>query len=222
MQVLNQFEEFWKTVDESKYEPGITDGFVNECLADDKNTLLEFCLNKLKKQQTRRDYKVFLELAVIFLGGELPKGIVFHRPGAHHHARCMAKEIYSLKIFIFRAQFFRNDKLNKMKFRDVCTFIIKVFIQACFNTTFAAQAPYQDLQFLKKLSNYKTIDKSISEGAIKKFRNHLWYLTPESAALPFFFFFSKEKLKQMKLLSRNKPLFHMKKEFLLQIIISWI
>lgn len=50
----------------------------------------------------------------------------------------------------------------------------------------ASSAPYQDLNFLKDLIIYQSIDKSISEVTIKKMCGHLWYLTPEAAALSFF------------------------------------
>lgn len=47
-------------------------------------------------------------------------------------------------------------------------------------------APYQDLLFIRKLYNYCAIDVNISRIALHKFRNHLWYLTPEAVALAFF------------------------------------
>lgn len=50
----------------------------------------------------------------------------------------------------------------------------------------ATQASYQDLKFLKKLFCYRSIDEEVSNSVIKKFLNHLWYLTPELAALLLF------------------------------------
>lgn len=34
--------------------------------------------------------------------------------------------------------------------------------------------------------NFSSIDVNISRVALRKFRNHLWYLTPEAVALVFF------------------------------------
>ena len=46
--------------------------------------------------------------------------------------------------------------------------------------------PYQDLCFLKTLKGYKKVDKVISQAALSKFCQHLWYLTEEIAALSLF------------------------------------
>lgn len=44
----------------------------------------------------------------------------------------------------------------------------------------------QDLNLIKDLHAYKTIDANISRASLSKLSNHLWYLTPETAALSFF------------------------------------
>ena len=49
-----------------------------------------------------------------------------------------------------------------------------------------AKTPRLDLEFLKNLNAYREVDKKISRIAINKLCNHLWYLTPETAALAFF------------------------------------
>ena len=41
-------------------------------------------------------------------------------------------------------------------------------------------------KLIQKLFEYEVIDKSISQIAIKKFRNHLWFLSLEHSALAFF------------------------------------
>nr|CAH7723934.1 unnamed protein product [Callosobruchus chinensis] len=48
------------------------------------------------------------------------------------------------------------------------------------------KAPFQDLCFLKALKAYEEIDETISIVALKKFNQHLWYLTDEAAALALF------------------------------------
>lgn len=55
-----------------------------------------------------------------------------------------------------------------------------------FSASSAAQAPYKDFQLLKKLDSFKKIDADISQVALHKFKNHLWYLSPECVALAFF------------------------------------
>lgn len=216
VQLFNKFEEFWKSAEKENYETGISDTFVNDALQDVRETVLEFCLNQLKKYQIRRDYKEFAQLAVIFLGGKLENDIIFYTTGAHHHARWMQKAIYSLKMFIFRKKFFSDDKALEIKIRDICIFIIRVYIQAWFIAPSAAEAANQDLSFLKNLYHYKTIDEAISISAVKKFMNHLWYLTPELAALSFFNsqLSKEEKLKMCKALESDCATFTYKKRIL--------
>ena len=183
---FKEFEGFWKYVKQNEYENGLSDSYVKEHLKDEQDRILLFCSARLEQRQPRSDYKEFLELVIIFLGGELPTGTTFHPPGAIHNARWMAKAIYCLKIFLFRKQFLTDRKEDELKCRDVCIFIVRLYVQAWFCAPEAPQAPSQDLKFLKDLHEYKTIDKNISEATVKKFMNHLWYLTPELAALSFF------------------------------------
>jgi hypothetical protein len=48
------------------------------------------------------------------------------------------------------------------------------------------KAPQQDLDFLKTIKAYENVDEIISKAATKKFCQHLWYLTDETAALGLF------------------------------------
>lgn len=48
------------------------------------------------------------------------------------------------------------------------------------------QIPNNDLQFLQKLLLYEKINWSISQKALNKMGDHLWYLNEEWAALAFF------------------------------------
>lgn len=90
-----------KKIDTTKF--GIDILQARKLLDDEVDTVLSFTLNCLKVQQCREDYREFLELTVIFLGGIPVRGISFRIPGAIHHARWMSKAIYTLKkMFIFR------------------------------------------------------------------------------------------------------------------------
>ncbi|XP_032457926.1 uncharacterized protein LOC116417301 [Nasonia vitripennis] len=128
----------------------------------------------------------------------------------------MAKAIYCLKIFIFRKQYLLDKKDVEVKCRDVCIFIVRVYVQAWFCTPFAAQAPNQDLKFLKCLYEYRRIDESISDCAVRKCMNHLWYLTPQLTALAFFDFTisNEEKLKMCEALQSNSSAFVYGKQIL--------
>lgn len=65
-------------------------------------------------------------------------------------------------------------------------FIVTVYIKAWFTSTFANAAPNHDLYFLKTLHDYAKINSVVSKVAIRKFSNHLWFLSTETAAMAFF------------------------------------
>ncbi len=115
-----------------------------------------------------------------------PEGrVTFHQPGANHHARWMAKAIYSLKIFLFRYQFDLTET-EREGLKQVCIFILKHYLQNWFRCPIAAESPYQDLNFLKGVLLDKSINSNLLPQIIKKFSNHLWYLSEESLGLAFF------------------------------------
>jgi len=130
----------------------------------------------------RDDYREFLELVCIYLGGTPARGVKFAAPGALHEARFMARAIYSLKILLFKNQV-ALSKREERGLRDFCLFVVTVYVKAWFTASSAIAAPNHDLTFLRVLDEYKTIDQRVAEVSIKKFRNHLWYLTNEWAAL---------------------------------------
>lgn len=96
-----------------------------------------------------------------------------------------AKAIYCLKIFIFRNEF-NLTRQELQGLRDICIFIVKIYIKAWYNAPLACKAPFQDLMFLKDLHFYNKINEKISQATTKKFCSHLWYLTEETVALAFF------------------------------------
>lgn len=55
-----------------------------------------------------------------------------------------------------------------------------------FTATNAIKAPINDIPFIKKLYNYKNDDEKIAETALKKFINHLWYLSDECVTFSIF------------------------------------
>ncbi|XP_074112021.1 uncharacterized protein LOC141535796 [Cotesia typhae] len=111
--------------------------------------------------------------------------IFFKRPGAIHHARWMAKAIYSLKMFLFRNEFkLSNKELDGL--RQICIFIVTLYLKAWFSSTSATTAANHDLQFLKNLFEYKNINSLISSTTYEKMILHLWYLSDELAILSLF------------------------------------
>lgn len=99
----------------------------------------------------RKDYREFLELVVMFLGGNLPTGNRFRALGPIHHARWMAKAIYSLKIFLFRDQFHMTSH-EESGLKNICIFIVLMYQKSWFTASNAIEAPRNDLELLKKLT----------------------------------------------------------------------
>ena len=152
---------------------------------DNPAEIIVFCEERLKEDQPRDDYKELLELAILCAGGE-PKrprrGKRFMQPGAMHHARWMAKALYTLKIHLFRHQFKMTPR-EETAIKAISTFIIQFYIKYWFQTRLAISAPRLDLQLLKALK----LDGSIAaKAAMQKLLGHLWYLNDHLIALSFF------------------------------------
>lgn len=97
----------------------------------------------------------------------------------------MAKAIYSLKIFLFREEFKLSAReINGL--RQVCIFLVKIYLKAWFNAPSAIQAPHNDLTFMQDLIEYKAVNSSVSKAACSKMINHLWYLSEQLAIISLF------------------------------------
>lgn len=135
--------------------------------------------------QPRDDYREFLELACILLGGMSTEKIQFRRPGAAHHARWLAKGIYCLKIFMFKKQFsLKKKEIDGL--RRICIFIVCFYIKAWYRAPIAITAPNQDLSLIQSLIRFKETDVGISEAAVSKLCGHLWYISEHLVALSLF------------------------------------
>lgn len=181
---FTRFKKAWKDIDKSKYENGIQDQFVREALEDVIDDITDFCKNELQEDFARQDYKELLELTLIFLGtydGE----ITFHDPKAMHHARWMAKALYALKMYLFRA-IYHLTKNEEEALRNFCIFIVRFYVKAWTRCANVLEAPNQDLNFLKGVRKFAETNEKMSEVVLNKFRTHLWYLAAEPIAFAVF------------------------------------
>lgn len=181
--IFHRFQIKWLKMKKENFLSGTKDDKIVSQIGNTQ-TLIDFCLQYLQKKQPRADYKELVELVLIFLGHNIPK-YHFKAPGAFHHARWMAKAIYCLKIFLFREEFSLTD-VEKDSIREICIFICQIYITPWLKSPIAAKAPKQDLDFIKNLCNYRSINEKIANAALRKFSNHLWFLSPEAVALSFF------------------------------------
>lgn len=183
--LFKNFQKKWIDIDSSNFISGLEDQYCSSAIENIREDILNFVRSQLEIKNSRDDYKEFLELVLIFIGGHFEKKIKIHPPGAMHQARWMARAIYCLKIFIFRHQYHVSAN-EKKAIGEVCIFIVKFYVKAWFTCTLPIKAPNLDLQFIKSLKSYEIVDSQISTAAIKKLCNHLWYLNEEAAALAFF------------------------------------
>lgn len=145
--------------------------------------MLEFCGQQVKTDIHRNDYRELLDLVAVFLDGGNQD--FFKKPGATHHARWMAKAIYTLKIFLFRNQFkFEEGELDGI--RDVCISLIRLYVKAWFKCNSSIGAPNHDLTFIQDSIKFSSTDQQTSDNILKKICSQLWYLSEEAIVFAFF------------------------------------
>lgn len=183
--IFDRFKDNWDSIDKSNYTIGVADPFIKSKLDDVSNEIVHFCKSELQKSFKRNDYKELLELTLIYLG-EHPVNIRFRQPGSTSSVRFMSRALYVLKMQLFIGQFHECSEKDKRAIRDVSIFVVRLYTKAFTQCVDPFGAPKQDLNFLKAIQNYKSIDAAISSALLKKFGTHLWYLHPETVALAFF------------------------------------
>lgn len=176
-----RFQKSWININTNNFKSGLI-GNENGLLNHDD--VITFCKNELKKNIVRHDYKELLQLCLIFLG-DATVSVSFRAPGAMHHARWMAKALYALKIYIFRNEFKLTSKEEK-SLRDLCWFIVLIYVKAWFSCTIATAAPKQDFDFIKIMLRFRDIDPILANAVIRTCCNQLWYLADETIALSLF------------------------------------
>ena len=165
--IFQRFQKQWLFIDKTKYQTALSDEQILGAVAVNRQHMITFAQDQLDKYQPRNDYQELLKLTIIFLGGSPTKGISFKSPEGLYYAKWMAKITYSLKIWIFCAQFkLTTRETNGVQ--EISLFAISLYLEAWFT------APFQDLHFLKAINQYP--NQNISYIAMKKFLAHLWYL----------------------------------------------
>lgn len=135
-----------------------------------------------QKKNFRGDYYEFYELALLFIGEKLTKKegqVIFHPPGASHHARWMSKALYSLKIYMFRNQFKLTPK-EQRGLGMVNVFLLRFYLKLWFQCPSPHRAPRNDLEFIQEMVRYVKVDPILARLILDKFSRHLWYLSEES------------------------------------------
>ncbi|XP_015122331.1 uncharacterized protein LOC107044806 [Diachasma alloeum] len=188
VQIFKRFQNEWENMDKTQYSPRVEDNTVKEALHCESADILAFAEEHLKDETIHRDYSEFLELVVIFLGGKL-RGNRFRALGPIHHARWMAKAIYSLKICPFREQFRLN--LSQISgLMNTCIFIVLLYQRVWFTASHIVTASNNYLNLLKRLAAdahcSSSVPSKVWKAVLEKFVKPLCYLPEELIALAFF------------------------------------
>lgn len=186
IKLFERFSQAWNYIDSSKIESSDTDPSVSDIISSEKECLIQFFRQQLQEFHPRDDYKELLQLALMFLGDK-PEAEGFHinAPGAYHRARWMAKIIYSLKIYLCRAQF-RLTAAELRGLQQFNAFTVKCYLKAWYTCMSPTAAPQNDLQLLQDLFAYRAVNKEVASAATKSFMRHLWYLSETLVGLAFF------------------------------------
>lgn len=177
---FKQFQDNWQLIECDKFQTASSDPLVESLVAPHRSEILEFAHKHLATKQPIDDYREFLQLSIVFLGDAPACGIRFKMPGAMHRARWMAKVIYTIKMWLFRAQF-KKTAAEERNIRDLALFPVGVYLRAWIIAPNAVQAPLNDFTLMRKLMIYP--NPTISAATSKKLGLHLWYLSVELIGL---------------------------------------
>ncbi|KAK3933104.1 AMP phosphorylase [Frankliniella fusca] len=185
--VCAEFERKWPNVDATKFSPGTDDEELDRILTPDVvERVQDFALSMLQSEQIRADYRYFLQLVVLFVGGKL-EGFHFRPPMALSSARFMGRIIYCLSMYMFsRGGQFALDRAVLLGIREVNVFAVTIYLEPWFTATHPTKAPLTDLSLLKAIAQYMPVSPLTANCAMKAFLEHLWYLSEECVALAFF------------------------------------
>jgi len=132
-----------------------------------RDELLVYYDDATKSQQPRGDYLELLHLSWTFLGGVPGSCVKFRAPGAMHHARWMAKAIYSLKVYMFQDQFVLTAA-EKKGVTDISLFVALIYSHYWNEEPVAERARLNDARLLAQIQAYS--HRAIGNAAAVAFR----------------------------------------------------
>ena len=174
-------QEAWNSLDPTDIDlPTIPPSLLKQ-----KEDLLSFINSKLSDPDSipRDDYKEFLELAKLYLGGTVSrkKGYQYklQRPGADHQARWMSKAIYILKMALLHKQLKDIHWTKKKKIQKMAQFVVFVYLKPWFNAPRITSAASNDLDLYSSLVKFRKLNKKVADKCCTVLKRHTWYLTED-------------------------------------------
>jgi hypothetical protein len=84
--LFKNFQNKWIDIDSSNFISRLEDQYCSSAIENIREDTLNFVRSLLEIKNSRNDYNEFLELVLIFIGGNFEKKIKIHPPGAIHQA----------------------------------------------------------------------------------------------------------------------------------------
>ena len=151
-------------------------------LQEEAKSVLEWAQNELLKGTfPRADYREFLELVIVTLGGKV-EGFSFKLPGPDHHARWMSKCIYFLKMRLL-SKVFTMNKEEKEQTDNLVYFIVLLYAKFWFTAPLASSAARTDLDFAAAVHKLRLVTPVLAWKLLQSCSRHRWYLTPQLITL---------------------------------------
>ena len=164
------FKKSWNGLDKSLYFKSNQLKQNRELSSEVSNTFdfLKQWITREGKTCVKKDYKEMTELTLLFLGDCSEDSCkVILAPGACHHARWMARIIYTLKMALFRCQL--ENKFDSVFLENVSTlalFLWIYYLKPWLWCAIDSETPKMALMLFKKfqrvIDNHKKIFKTVS------------------------------------------------------------
>ena len=118
----------------------------------------------------RADYREFLELVIVSLGGKM-ENFTFKLPGPDHHARWMSKCIYFLKMQLL-SKVFKMTEEEEKETEKMTEFIVLIYARYWFTTPLASSAARNDLDFMSSVHKSSLTNISLAWNVMKSCYRH--------------------------------------------------
>lgn len=98
VQLFCRFLDNCKSINQNNFKDFLKNDVLKAILNDTKDIIIHFCKKELKKKIIRDDCRELLEFSTIYFGAS--NDINIPGPGPTHHANCVSKAIYCLKVYL--------------------------------------------------------------------------------------------------------------------------
>lgn len=182
---FNMLIENWDYIRDRDFSYNSINGekFASQSLKQMRQEAIAVISKHASKKEIRDDYREVNDLILKFLGIKTSKP--FRVPGATNNARWMARIIYAIKTYLFRNHLgLQSDFIDSLE--RFCLFVALIYTKHWNRCPNVIDAPYNDIQLLKELDEYREIDIQIANAALTAHKRHLWYLSDELVVLSLF------------------------------------